>query len=207
MLDSHTQHQALILSIPQTDFHFNENPCSYTENLLSSDKKNFYPVGRQAKRSALKKGEANMVSIIRFLPTFTVMVLTVLILGCDGDGGSGAAEPLADEPMILESVMCLDVDDTRPVGITNSFFESDEKIYIWIYWSNVEDESIVEAFWYEPDGESPFREDLQEINSSTGFGITWFFIERPIDGFTDGEWSVDIYMDGLFERSHLFVVE
>ena len=139
----------------------------------------------------------------------TIMViLPVLILGCgDGEGGRGAVEPLADEPMILESIMCLDVGDTRPVLITNSFLESDKKIYVWMYWINVEDDSEVEVLWYEPDEDLPFREDSLVIDSSTGHSITWFFIERPKDGFAEGEWSVDIYLDGMFERSHLFTVQ
>ena len=148
-----------------------------------------------------------MVSIGRFWPAFTVMALSVLILGCGEKGGSGTVEPLADEPMILESVMCLDIDDARPVGITNSFLDTDEEMYIWIYWTNVERVSNVKAIWFEPGEESPLREDSQRISSSTGFAIAWFFIEAPADGFTRGEWSVDIYLDGLFERSHIFIVE
>lgn len=148
-----------------------------------------------------------MVSIGRFWSAFSVMVLPVLILGCGESGGSGAVEPLADEPMILESVMCLDIDDARPVGITNSFLDSDEEIYIWVYWTNIEGISTAEAVWFEPGEELPLREDSQRISSSTGFGITWFFIEAPSDGFTRGEWSVDIYLDDLFERSHIFIVE
>ena len=148
-----------------------------------------------------------MISIGRFWFAFTVIVLPVLVLGCAEGGGSGAVEPLADEPMILESVMCLDIDDTRPVGITNSFLESDEAVYVWIYWTNIEGRSTVEAAWFRPGKESPFREESQTIHSSTGFSITWFFIEAPSDGFTEGEWSVDIYLDGQFERSHLFIVE
>jgi len=148
-----------------------------------------------------------MVSIGRFWSAFTVIVLPVLIVGCGEEGGSGAMEPLADEPMVLESVMCLDVDDARPVGITDTFLESDEEIYVWIYWTNIEDRSTIKAVWFRPDKDSPSREDSQRIESSTGFGITWFFIEAPSDGFTEGEWSVDIYLDGQFERSHLFIVE
>jgi hypothetical protein len=148
-----------------------------------------------------------MVSIGRFLWAFTMIVLPVLIVGCGEEGGSGAVEPLAGEPMILESVMCLDIDDARPVGITDSFLESDDEIYVWIYWTNIEGRSTIDAVWFRPDKDSPFREDSQTVNSSTGFGITWFFIGAPPDGFTEGEWSVDIYLDGQFERSHLFIVE
>ena len=148
-----------------------------------------------------------MASIGKLWFAFTVIVLSCLILGCSEQGGSGALEPMADEPMILESVMCLDVEDARPVWITNSFLESDERVYVWIYWTNLEGVSTVEAIWYEPEEDVPFLEELQTIDSSTGFGITWFFIEGPSGGFPEGEWSVDIYLDDQFERSHLFIVE
>ena len=149
-----------------------------------------------------------MVSMGRFWPVFAVMILSVLILGCDNnEGGKGVVEPLSDEPMVLESVMCLDIDDARPLGITDTFLESDDWIYVWIYWTNIEDRSTVRVAWFEPDENMPFREDSQIVDSSTGFAITWFFIERPDDGFEEGEWSVDIYLDGLFERSYLFTVE
>jgi hypothetical protein len=156
---------------------------------------------------AIGKGEIDMASIGRFWPASIVVVLLILTLGCGEEGGSGAVEPMADEPMVLESVMCLDVDDTRPVGITNSFLKSDAEIYVWIYWTNVEGRSTVEAIWFEPDKDSAFYEESQTIDSSTGFAITWFFIERPAGGFSEGEWSVDIYLDDLFERSHIFSVE
>jgi hypothetical protein len=148
-----------------------------------------------------------MISTGRFWLLLTLVTLLLFILGCGEDGGGAAIEPLADEPMIVDSVMCLDIDDTRPVWITDSFLTSDKEIYIWIYWSNIQGESDVEAVWYGPDEESPFREDSLTIGSSTGFGITWFFIEKPSDGFPEGEWSVDIYLDGSFERSYLFMLE
>ncbi len=148
-----------------------------------------------------------MISIGRFWLVSIVIVLPVLILGCGDEGGSGVLEPLADEPMVLESVMCLDVGEGRPMGITNSFLDSDEEIYVWIYWINVEGEHTAKTVWYEPDAELPFEEESRTFDSSTGFSITWFFIEEPSDGFAKGEWSVEIYMDGLFERSYLFMVE
>lgn len=148
-----------------------------------------------------------MISVGKLWPAFTIIALPVLIFGCGETGGSGALEPLADEPMILESVMCLRIDDARPVAITNSFLESDEEIYVWIYWTNIKGRSDIEAVWFRPNKDAPFYEESQVIHSSSGFGITWFFIEAPSDGFTAGEWSVDIYLDGQFERSHLFIVE
>ena len=147
-----------------------------------------------------------MLSIGRFCSIFTLAVLLCFMLGCDNDGDQGMVEPLSDEPIIVESVLCLDVDDARPVEITDTFFESDDRIYLWIYWSNVDLSSEVKVSWYEPGTELAVQEDSQSIDSLGGYAITWFSIDKPIGGFEPGDWLVDIYMDGLFERSHLFSV-
>ena len=148
-----------------------------------------------------------MVSFGRHWSVFAIMVLLVFVSGCDEDGNrEGMVEPLPDEPVILESVMCLDIDDARPVGITDTFFESDDRIYIWMYWSSVETPSTVEVLWFEPGAELSSDKDSQIIDSSTGYAIAWFSIDEPVGGFKEGDWSVDIYLDDLFERSHLFTV-
>ena len=100
----------------------------------------------------------------------------------------------------------MDIEDTRPVGITDTFLESDDRIYIWIYWSNVETLSTVDILWFEPGAELVLSEDSQTINPSSGFAIMWFSIDKPSGGFEEGEWTVEIYIDDLFERSYLFMV-
>lgn len=148
-----------------------------------------------------------MVLFGRCWSAFAVIVLLALVTGCDDDGlGAGTVEPLADEPMILESIMCLDIDDARPVEITDTFLESDDRIYIWIYWYNVETVSRVEVVWFQPDDPLVWNEDSQTIDSSSGFAITWFSIKEPSNGFRDGDWLVEVYLDDLFERSYIFTV-
>jgi len=148
-----------------------------------------------------------MVSIRRFRFVFPVTILLVFIMGCEEDGGDkGVLEPLSGEPMILEAVMCLAIDDGRPQEITDTFLDSDDSIFLWMYWSNVPTESEVEVLWFEPGNELALVRDSQTIISTTGFAITWFSIDEPLFGFEDGEWSVDIYLDDLFERSHLFTI-
>lgn len=149
-----------------------------------------------------------MIPIKRFSCASIVLVLSALFLGCDNDGGrSGVIEPWGDEPMILESLLCLDVSGGRPVGITNAFVETDERVYIWIYWINIEDRSTVEVAWFEPGEDLPFFEETETIGSDAESLITWFSIDRPARGFAEGDWVVDIYLDGELERSHLFMVE
>lgn len=148
-----------------------------------------------------------MVSIRRMCFLFAVSILLVSIAGCEEEpGDKGVLEPLSDEPMILESVMCLNIDDGRPQEITDTFLDSDDSIYVWIYWSNLPAKSKVEVLWFEPGGDFALVRDSQTIISTTGFAITWFSIDEPLLGFEDGEWSVDIYLDDMFERSHLFTI-
>ncbi len=147
-----------------------------------------------------------MIYLRNFLSLTAVIFFSIFIIGCDDNGGGGTLEPFADEPMILESVLCLEVDDARPVAITNAFFSDDERIYIWLYWVNLDSTSTVEAEWISPETPGAFHKESQVINSDSGHGITWFYINRPVDGFVTGNWTVNIYLDGQFERSHLFSV-
>ncbi len=144
----------------------------------------------------------------KFWFAFAVILLPLLIFGCAEEKGlSGVLEPSEDEPIILESVVCLDIEDDRPVGITDTFLASDERVCLWIYWINVEGSHTVEVVWFEPDDESPSLEEKVVIDSSSGLSITWFSIEKPTNGFARGGWLVNVYLDGLFERSYLFMVD
>ena len=147
-----------------------------------------------------------MFSIGRYWSAFMVVLLLFLVVGCSEDSDMGIVEPLADEPIIVDAATCLRIEDTRPAGITDTFLESDDKIYIWIYWSNVDAVSTVEVLWFEPDEDTALLSDSQTIDSSSGFAITWFSIDKPLGDFAEGDWSVDVYLDGLFERSYLFTV-
>ena len=150
----------------------------------------------------------------KFQTSFYLFVLLggVIFGGCDSSpsGGSGSLDLLNGEPAILDAVLAVDLIDDRPVGITDTFFESGDRIYLWIYWAAVDGRHTAEVNWFSPAqdlDDAPLREDDESFTSSTGDQITWFFIDRPSGGFPDGEWSVDIYLDGLFERSIFFLVE
>ena len=144
----------------------------------------------------------------KFWFAFAVILLPLLIFGCaEEKGRSGVLEPSEDDPIILESVVCLDIEDDRPVGIADTFLASDERICLWIYWINIEGRNTVEVAWFEPDEDLPSLEESEIIDSSSGLSITWFSIEKPLSGFARGEWSVDVYLNDQFERSHLFMVE
>jgi hypothetical protein len=143
---------------------------------------------------------------------FTRLLLIGIILGgCDetGLGGSESVSLLKGEPVILDSALAVNVNDDRPDGIADTFFDTSDRIYLWIFWVNVQGRHTVEINWFSPEDDSdapPFREDQETFTSSTGDQITWFFIDPPSTGFSEGDWRVEILLDGLFERSHLFFV-
>lgn len=141
---------------------------------------------------------------------FLCLACALNFYACDSTGGSGASSPGIDEPAIVDCVSAIDVTDNRPDGITDTFFDSSEEIYLWIYWDNVDGRHTVEVDWISPEDDfedPPYREDSASFNSSTGSAITWFYIDRPVGGFAQGEWFVDIHLDGYFERSLIFLVE
>lgn len=139
-------------------------------------------------------------------------IISILIIsnGCgEGEGGSSTVSPVRGEPAILDSVLAENVYEDRPDGITNLFFDDSDKIYLWVYWTNVEGRHEVVVEWYSPEegaDDPPYREERQPFNSPTGQQITWFYLDKPSGGFTDGEWFVEIYLDDGFERMHIFTI-
>ena len=140
-----------------------------------------------------------------------LFLIGIIFGGCDdaGSGGSGSVSLLRGEPVILDSALAINVSDDRPDGIADTFFDTSDRIYLWIFWVNVKGRHTVEVNWFSPEDDidaPPFREDQETFTSSTGDQITWFFIDAPSSSFVEGEWFVEIFLDGLFERSHVFDV-
>jgi len=135
----------------------------------------------------------------------------LMISGCGNDtSGNGIATNLVrGEGIIADSVLAINVSQDRPDGITNNFFSDSERIFIWLYWTNVSGSHRVKVRWFSPQEElddPPY--DEQEITFSSDFQhITWFYINPKSGGFFPGEWFVEIFLDNIFERSHTFVVK
>ncbi len=148
-----------------------------------------------------------------YILTFSVGLLCAgTILGGCGEptGGSGSSEVLRNEPIILESVLALSVSDDRPDGITDVIVSDlDDRVYLWMFWTDVKGRHTAQVRWFSPDAsrDDPLLKEDRVFSSASGEHITWFFIDRPLGGFEKGEWSVEIRLDGLFERSHLFLVQ
>jgi hypothetical protein len=131
--------------------------------------------------------------------------LAMLLSGCESSGGGGGTTP-GDEPRIVESFTCREVDSqSRPTGITEIFYQSlDERIYTWVEWENVGGAHTTQAVWYDPGGSRNF-DSSQQFNSPTGEQITWFYVDPA--GMSVGRWEVELWLDNAFHRSHFFVVE
>ena len=139
-----------------------------------------------------------------------LLLLTIALSGCgdEASGGSGFTDVGRDEPTIVDSVLATGVLDDRPEGITTTFvIDIDDKVFLWMLWTNVVEQHTVEVSWYSPDDDldgTPSWTEEKPLTSTTGDKITWFYMDLPVD---TGYWLVKIYLDGLFERSHWFQVE
>ncbi len=159
-----------------------------------------------------------MKHIYTSLIATTFLIFALILNGCEEStsGGSGATDIGRGEPKIIDSVLAVDITDDRPTDITDTFDpEIDDKVYLWILWDNIDDGHEVKVNWISPDDDlddPPYHSEEITINSSTGDKITWFYIDAPTGGlggtqFATGYWIVEIFLDGLFERSHLFYME
>ncbi len=152
---------------------------------------------------------------------FAVIVLlsTIIFLhGCEESrsGGSGTTDLARGEPNIVESALAISVFEDRPEGITDTFDpELDDQVYFWLLWENIDKLHTVRVDWYSPEEDEddpPFWSEERRISSTTGEKITWFYIDAPTGGlsgdqFVSGYWTVEVFLDDLFERSHLFYME
>ena len=147
--------------------------------------------------------------MIQKLYQMLILLLAGYILGCSeqNSGGGIMVNPASEEPTVVDAALAIAINEDRPDGITNIFYDSSEQIYVWLYWTNVKGRLKIEVRWFSPDEDShdaPHREEEREFNSPNGNQITWFYINRPLSGFTEGEWFVEVFLDGLFERSYVF---
>ena len=79
---------------------------------------------------------------------------------------------------------------------------------------NINKTHQVEVSWISPDKDldDPHYVEKRTFSSTTADKITWFFIDAPTSGLSDerfasGYWIVEVALDGVFERSHLFYME
>lgn len=137
---------------------------------------------------------------LRFLPAAGALVLAVV--ACDDTSTSGVVVGPLVGPRIMESQLALDVIGGAPAGITDIFAPGDF-VNLWVHWGELEPPHIVDVVWYDP-GDQSFETSL-EVSETAPEQVTVFTLELG-DVAPTGRWEVEIYIDGEFMRSHLFLV-
>ncbi len=128
--------------------------------------------------------------------------LFLLNTACEKTPKSGGESWQPVGPYIVESVLSRDVVDGYPAGITNEFYIGDT-VHLWVQWENVADTHYVEARFWDPSGNLADSVILSLVPSERLI-TTFFYILTPFSSI--GEWEVGIFLDGQFQRSHLFWV-
>jgi len=126
-------------------------------------------------------------------------------VGCkEAKTGGDVVSPNMTDTYIIDAVLCVSIEDNKPVSITN-FFLVGERINLWIHWANVKTGQIIRTTWHDPSnkqiGESSIifqaREDRQ---------ISISYIDLNRASTATGEWLVKVFLDDVFVRSYLFTV-
>jgi hypothetical protein len=137
---------------------------------------------------------------LRYLPVAGALALAVV--GCDDTSTSGAVVGPLVGPRIVESQLALDVIGGAPAGITDIFAPGDF-VNLWVHWAELEPPHLVDVVWYDPSDQS-FDTSL-DLTENASEQVTVFTLELG-DLAATGRWEVEIYIDGEFMRSHLFLV-
>ena len=131
-----------------------------------------------------------------------LLLIVILLMYCsETSQDSGTTTPTVYEPYIIDAVLCLEVVEGLPAGITN-IFTTDDEIHIWIEWDNIYDRNTVSVNWIKPNG-SIEADDSVTFTSRDGRKVTWFSLD-PGTFVDKGFWEVEILLNGYFQRSYLF---
>lgn len=143
----------------------------------------------------------------KFLKNFSVIVVQSLVLAglaaCDKTEGSGGGtlDPGTNKAEIVEGFVCGDIFEDKPRGIDNQFL-ADDRVYLWLNWTNVGGEHEVRIIWLDSD-DNVVAETTKKFNSKSGNQITHFFIDTT-GSAPQGRWIAEIQIDGSFVRSYAF---
>ena len=89
---------------------------------------------------------------MKILNYFLLFLLSALCTRCsDTQGTKGSTNPSLDDPYIIDIVLCVEVVNNKPIGITTIFTEEDE-IHLWMEWDNIFDQHNLAVEWVNPDG-------------------------------------------------------
>lgn len=127
----------------------------------------------------------------------------VALAACDDEKASGELVGPLSGPHVAESVLALAVFEGVPVGITDTFVQ-DEIVHLWVHWNRLEPPHTAEAVWYDPNGDE-VDASLVDILDGPAEQVAVFSLDLTPTSMT-GFWEVDLWLDGEFQRSHLFEV-
>lgn len=138
------------------------------------------------------------------VPCLTLALISVLLLSaCQEEKASGELIGPFGGPYVAESVLALAVFEGLPVGITYTFVQ-DEIVHLWVRWEGLEPPHTAEAVWYDPDA-AEVDSSILDIVGGAAEQVTVFSLDlTPVS--TTGFWEVELWLDGEFQRSHLFEV-
>jgi len=136
---------------------------------------------------------------MRFFKFFLLALLLIPGMRCsETEGTKGSTNPSLDDPYVIDMVLCIEVLNNKPVGITTIFTDADE-IHLWVEWDNIFDTHNLLIEWINPDGDLEFNDEIN-FSSDNGRKVTWFSI-KPGTPVKKGVWEVAVFLDGVFERS------
>jgi hypothetical protein len=129
-------------------------------------------------------------------------VLALALTACEEERATGDVVGPLEGPRVAESLLALAVVQGAPMGITD-VFEQGEHVHLWIHWTDLEPPHDVDVFWIDPSGDE-LPTSIQ-ITDEAREQVTVFRLELTSVSEL-GRWEVEVYLDGTFQRSHLFYV-
>jgi hypothetical protein len=135
---------------------------------------------------------------------FLLVLPMALLSSCGRDEvASGNIVGPSTGPRVDESLLALAVIGGAPVGIT-SLFERMDEVHLWVRWANLLPPHEAEAVWFNPSG-SEVASSIVPIDTGPSDQVTDFVLELTPSS-TYGRWQVQLYLDGVLQRSHVFDV-
>jgi hypothetical protein len=137
---------------------------------------------------------------VRYLPVAAALALAAA--ACEDTSTTGVVVGPLVGPRVVESQLALDVIGGAPAGITDIFAPGDF-VNLWVHWAELDPPHTIDVIWYDPLDQS--FETALELTDNASEQVTVFTLELG-DLATAGRWEVEIFIDGEFMRSHLFLV-
>lgn len=140
------------------------------------------------------------------LALIVILLVMLPMLACNFSFSAGDEDIVGGgEPGLRTAVVCRDLgDDYSPIGPTDVFAPA-EDFYVSIEYSGLEEGQLIDAEWFLED-ESLYEVSLPLDASTAGEGYAGFTLTNS-EPWPVGNYHIDIYLDGEFDRTVEFRVE